>query len=48
MEFTERERILSDDYSVYPTYYYLGDGKLIESPIKGTVADLKRLKKENK
>lgn len=36
------ENILPDDYPVYPGYYYVGDEVVIESPIKGDVAQLKR------
>jgi hypothetical protein len=36
------ETILEDDYPVFMGYAYIGDGELIESPIKGTVARLKQ------
>jgi hypothetical protein len=36
------ERVLEDDYPVYPGYAYVADGKPISSPIEGNVAALKR------
>ena len=36
------EPILEDTYPVYPTYWYVADGKPIRSQIQGTVRDLKR------
>ena len=36
------ERVLADDYPVFWDYWYVVDGKVIKSDIKGTVADLKR------
>lgn len=36
------ERILEDDYPVYPSYAYVCDGKVRSSPIQGTVKTLKR------
>jgi hypothetical protein len=36
------ERILPDDYPVYPGYVYVADGNPISSPIEGTVRGLKR------
>lgn len=38
----ESETILSDDYPVYWDYIYIVDGIIIQSPIQGTVKDLKR------
>lgn len=35
------EPILEDDYPVYYGYYYVADGKVIESDIQGNVARLK-------
>lgn len=36
------ERVLPDDYPVNWDYFYVADGKVIRSDIRGTVADLKR------
>jgi hypothetical protein len=36
------ERILEDDYPVYPTFWYLADGVPKRSPLQGTVRDLRR------
>jgi hypothetical protein len=38
---TKDERVLEDDYPVYPTYWYLVDGEPRRSPIQGTVRNLK-------
>ena len=38
----ESEPILEDDYPVYPTYWYVVDGKPVRSPLQGLVRDLKR------
>jgi hypothetical protein len=35
------ERLLEDDYPVYPMYWYLVDGEPRRSPIEGTVRNLK-------
>ena len=37
-----KERELEDEYPVFPLYLYVADGKVIQSNIEGTVADLKR------
>ena len=36
------EIILDDDYPVFPGYAYIADVEVVESPIHGTVAALKR------
>jgi hypothetical protein len=36
------EKVLPNDYPVYWDYFYVADGKVVRSDIKGTVADLKR------
>lgn len=36
------ETILADDYPVYAGYFYVCDGEARQSPLQGTVADLKR------
>ena len=41
---TLNEPLLPDDYPVFPTYYYVADGKVIRSPIGG---DVRRLKAES-
>lgn len=41
--YTESETILTDDYPVFPGYLYIMDEYIVESPIQGTVADLKRI-----
>lgn len=41
-ELHESEHVLEDDYPVFWDYLYVADGKVIMSPIKGTVAQLKR------
>lgn len=35
------EPILKDDYPVYCGYCYVGDGKVVISPVSGSVAQLK-------
>lgn len=35
------ERILPDDYPVFPAYLYVADGRVIRSMIHGTVRELK-------
>jgi hypothetical protein len=35
------EDILPDNYPVYPGYYYVCDGNVMESPIRGDVLKLK-------
>ena len=35
------EHPVDDDYAVYWDYYYVADGKVIRSDIKGTAADLR-------
>lgn len=37
------EPVLEDDYPVYSGYYYVADGSPIQSPIAGTVRDLKQI-----
>jgi hypothetical protein len=36
------EPILSDDYPVYCSYFYIADGTVVQSPVEGEVRDLKR------
>lgn len=36
------EPVLEDDYPIYPSYWYVVDGKPQRSDIQGTVRDLKR------
>jgi hypothetical protein len=36
------ERVLDNDYPVYPGYFYLADGVVVCSSLKGRVLDLKR------
>jgi hypothetical protein len=36
------EPILDDDYPVFTGFLYVADGDVLRSPIKGTVASLKR------
>ena len=36
------EAVLDDDYPVYAGYLYVADGKVVDSPSAGTVAQLKR------
>jgi hypothetical protein len=38
----EGETILDDHYPVFCGYAYVGDGRVVESPVEGTVRDLKR------
>lgn len=33
---------LPDNYIVYPDYFYVCDGEIVKSDIRGSVADLKR------
>jgi hypothetical protein len=42
MEYSN-EIVLSDDYPVYFDYFYIVDGEVIQSPIRGTVAELKEV-----
>ena len=35
------ERLLADDYPVYFGYFYVADGKVIESQMQGTIKQLK-------
>lgn len=37
-----KERVLEEDYPVYPGYFYVADDVVICSPIEGTVAQLKK------
>lgn len=39
---TDDEPILEDDYPVFPSYFYVADGKVIRSPLEGNIRDLKR------
>ena len=39
------EPILPDDYPVYPGYFYVADGRVVQSEQLGTVAHLKKVKK---
>jgi len=36
------ERVLEDDYPVYPGYFYVADGEPVRSDIEGTARDLRR------
>ena len=36
------ERVLEDNYPVYPSYWYVVDGEPKRSEVEGTVRDLKR------
>lgn len=36
-----KERVLEDDNPVYAGYWYLADGEPMQSPLTGTVADLR-------
>jgi hypothetical protein len=38
----DNEPVLQDDYPVYCDYFYVADGKVIRSPVEGTVHHLKR------
>jgi hypothetical protein len=39
------ESVLPDEYPVFPDYFYLADGKVVQSPIRGDVASLKSVLK---
>lgn len=35
------ERVLDDDYPVHYDYFYVSDGEVVRSDVKGTVRDLR-------
>lgn len=37
------EKLLPDDYPIYPGYYYLVNGRVMRSYVHSTVANVKRM-----